>query len=212
MADETILRVEIAGAWSAQDFTRFFAELQFLYEVAQFSQIDLDGQRSRPLFWLRRGRVALDYLYRDPEYGLIAESQLIRRALSDEIIGLTGEEPEVLAVKQIRYASPGLSDLAGIGKAMAELRKFVFGITDRFIAKEDRRLDRDEKRQDILAKKIKNAENLLKLSKKAGLDSDGARRLMREVLEADYFLESKVIDGQITSISSPQDEGDAREE
>jgi hypothetical protein len=62
------------------------------------------------------------------------------------------------------------------------------------------------KRQEIFEKKITNAERLLKLGEKVGLESEFKRNIMREVLAVDYFIESKFLDGKIVGV----DEGDKR--
>jgi len=110
--------------------------------------------------------------------------------------------PNDLQVRKINYGSPGFADLAGVGKVMEQLRIFVTDITDRFLHKDDRAIARESAAQDLLAKKLKNAESLLKLGEKLGLDPEGKRILVSEILGADYFLEGKVISGQITSVET----------
>ena len=98
---------------------------------------------------------------------------------------------------------PGFADLAGLGKVMEQLRIFLTDITDRYLHKKDREIARESAAQDLLAKKIANAEAILKLSDKVGLDGESRRALISEVLGADYFIEGKVLLGQIASIEAP---------
>jgi hypothetical protein len=54
---------------------------------------------------------------------------------------LHGSASDTLRVLRIVYASPGLSDFAGLGKAMEEFNKLVLGIFDRITSSGRRRLD-----------------------------------------------------------------------
>jgi len=54
-----------------------------------------------------------------------------------------------------------------------------------------------------LVKKIKNAEAILKLSEKAGIDPQTRQAMIAEVLKADYFLEGKTLSRQITGFGGP---------
>ena len=90
---------------------------------------------------------------------------------------------------------------------MAEVRKFVFGIADRFMAKKDREIARESKRQSILKDKLANAEKLLKLADKTGMDRDTQNQLLRRALESGYFLESKILEGKVVGFKQLDDKG-----
>jgi hypothetical protein len=107
--------------------------------------------------------------------------------------------PPALRVAQIEYASPGFTDIAGLGRIIAEIRKFVLGITDRIIAIDDRALSREERNQKILALKISNAEKLLKLSDKISIEPEARTALVRRVLQSDSIIEGRLLEGKITS-------------
>lgn len=88
--------------------------------------------------------------------------------------------PRPLAVERIKYASLGVTDLSGLGKVVREIRIFVRDILERRDTKEDRELSRESKRQDILAKKIANAERLVKLSKSAEMGPKARNRMIEQ--------------------------------
>ena len=126
------------------------------------------------------------------------------RASSRRLSGRTGRlyaRPiSPIVVVKIQFGSPGFVDLAGVGRVVGEVRKFLLGIIDRFIGKEDREIARASATQDVIAKKIKNADSLLKLADKAGLDAESQQALLREVLTADRYIEGKLLSQQIKAV------------
>jgi len=84
-----------------------------------------------------------------------------------------------------RHRNYGFTDLAGIGKIVSEIRRFAFGVADRFLAAPDRALAREEKHQTIITKKLANAERLMKLSEKMELDPHTRNLMIRRALEID---------------------------
>lgn len=207
MADEFgTLRVEIDGHWAAAEFAVLFAEMENLNVMAQFSLLKIDGQTALPFRW-RPGR-AFHYenFWYDAEFeeevrDVIARTEL--RAYMRDLLG----EAWPLQVKEVRFASPGFGDFAGLGRVVAEVRKFALGVTDRFLAKEDRELAREHTRQTILKEKLANAERFLKLADKSGIDRETRNQMLRRVLASDYYLESKVLEGKITDIKEVDEKG-----
>lgn len=197
------VRINIAKRWSATEFAELMSQMQFLADAALFADVKFDGQS--PLYFpFRRLRRRTAYFdpYLDVEDELKEEANLRRLAVQSVLRDYVPPIPNDLQVRKINYGSPGFADLAGVGKVMEQLRIFVTDITDRFLHKDDRAIARESAAQDLLAKKLKNAESLLKLGEKLGLDPEGKRILVSEILGADYFLEGKVISGQITSVET----------
>ncbi len=85
-----------------------------------------------------------------------------------------------------------------LGRVTRSISKFLLGILDRYLAKEDRELSRQVTRQKILKLKIQNAENLLKLGSKLHLDKETKTQIVRRTLEIDEYFESHIIDQKIT--------------
>jgi hypothetical protein len=113
--------------------------------------------------------------------------------------------PSVLSVKAIKFGSKGFTDFLGVAGVIKETSKFILGVVDRILAKDDRALAREERLQVVLQKKLANAERLLKLSNKAHLDREARRALLRRVLEADNYIETKILDRQITGVTEPDE-------
>lgn len=198
--DGNWLRIEIDGYWTSGDFAKLFAEMEMLNEFAQFGELTVDGQSAISLRLSRSRRIRENSFWPfDYEAEVEAETAVAELLLKGVIRDYTGLVNE-LQVKRVSFASPGFVDLLGAGKVIGHISKFILGVTDRWIAREDRELARDHKRQTILKQKITNAENLLKLSKKAGLDPDTRRQMVRRVLESDSYFETKMLDGKITDV------------
>lgn len=197
------MRVEISDGWSASEFSELFAQLNFLYEAARFGQVRIDGQSAHPFmpWWFRRRRWPEFAPYYDEES--LEDEAILRHRMVERMLSYASSEKvpsPKLEVRRIEFASPGFVDVAGVGKVVKELRLFMTGILDRYLNKEDRKIARQAAAQDLLAKKIMNAENLLKLGEKAGLDPETRQSLVREILTADYYVEGKFITGKITNV------------
>jgi len=202
MAD--ILRIRIARKWTADEFAELFSQVQFLADVALFSQLKIDGQTPIRFLWRRRSprRQYFDSFV-DAEEELKDDYYLRRADVREVLREYTPNIRNDLEIRRLQFASPGLADLAGVGKVVEQVRIFLTDIMDRYLHSKDRELARQAAAQEILARKIRNAEALLKLGDKVGLDPESKRLLVSEVLSADYFLEGKVISGQVTAIESP---------
>jgi hypothetical protein len=195
--DFATLRLGIDGAWSSAEFSRLFSEFEMLNEMAHFGLTRSDGETMLAFDYLPSRRVMRE-LYLDVQ----TEEHVLALAADAQIQNHIRyvSTPRPLQVIKLEFASPGIVDLLGVGKVIEEVRKFVVEIADRWIAAPDRELERDHKRQQILAEKIANAERLVNLSEKTGLDPEMRRQLVRRLLECDRFIEDKMIEGQITNV------------
>lgn len=202
MGEETgILRIEVDGFWTAADFSKLFDELEVLSEMAAYGDASQDEQQ---------GRILLDWGYHfpemrtrysrwDTEYDLELEAERhFRETALRRFMNKDSAVPS-LQVKEIRFASPGFVDLLGAGRIVGHISKFILGITDRYLAREDRVLAREQTKQKILKAKIANAESLLRLGSKVHMDPEARRQLVRRALEIDEYIESKLIDQKITA-------------
>jgi Glycosyltransferase (GlcNAc) len=197
---EAVLRVNIAGTWEAQEFAQFFTEFETLNEMANFGAVKVDGQSSLRGF-IHYERSQPPRYWRDMQFEWEVQDGVADERLRYFLRAASGEHWP-LRLKRMEFASPGFTDFAGIGKVVKEVRLFVTDIVDRFIAVPDRALAREEKRQSIVAKKIANAEKLMKLYDKTGLDPETRNDLIRRAIEVDRYIEDKIIEGRITSIES----------
>lgn len=203
MADS--FKIDIAGEWSAAEFAELFADATtvynycFLEDYGPADELAYRIIRSGLLSPRRFERYSLP-LWRD---SLLMASAL-PTSITAELESFLARDGQRLKVRRVHFESPGFVDLLGAGKAIGHLRKFIEGVIDRIIEREDRELAREEKRQDILEKKIKNAEAILNLSERFPVDDDTRGAIMRELLRVDASVERKVIAGKIVGINRPE--------
>ncbi|MDA9523880.1 hypothetical protein XI06_27280 [Bradyrhizobium sp. CCBAU 11434] len=204
MADEYgILRVEIDGAWTPAEFSELFKEIEVLNEIASFG--DTEESEDNDRMWLGlnlrfSGRpLRFGPAWTNDEALEIEVEDYYREAVVRRFVTDVAYIPS-LHVAAIQYASPGFVDIAGAGRIVGHISKFILGIADRLIALEDRRLAREQTKQKILKQKIENADALLKLGTKVNLDIDAKRQLVRRVLEIDEYFQNQLLDQKITSV------------
>ena len=116
------------------------------------------------------------------------------------MVSTFAEENYSLAIHRLEFASPGFVDIAGLGKIVEQIRIFLTDIYDRHTSREDRKITREIAEQELVAKKIANAEAILKLGKHAGLDKHSSRMLVAEVLKVDKFISDRTASGQLIGI------------
>ena len=190
------VRIRIAGHWTALEFAQLLSDVQFLAEVAAFSDVNLDGQD----FFARRRQRRTGYyeLFGDVRDELRDQLYLRRADVQEFVRRYAIKNVELLQLRRVQFASPGFADLAGIGKIVQEARIFLTDIIDRFLHAKDRAIARDLAAQEVLVSKLKNAERLAKLADKVSLDPEMRQMLLAEILGVDQFIEGKILDGKIT--------------
>jgi len=193
------VRIRIAGHWTALEFAQLLSDVQFLAEVAAFSDVKLDGQTSMELFTRRQQRRSGYYEFFGDVRDELRDQLYMRRAdVQDFVRRYAIKNIELLQLRRVQFASPGLADLAGIGKIVQEVRIFLTDIIDRFLHAKDRAIARDLAAQEVLASKLKNAERLAKLMDKVAINPEMRQMMLAEILGVDQFIEGKILDGKIT--------------
>jgi hypothetical protein len=128
--DSRALRLRISETWTADEMASFLADLSHLYDIRRFldmppeqrTELSLGGGWST--WWVDSG---------------------LWPPLSERLLG------PPLALKRIRHGSPGFVDVAGIGKAMEQLRLFLEFMFQRPEMKRRRKLEDQALAQDIIA-------------------------------------------------------------
>jgi hypothetical protein len=203
MADDYgVLRIEVDGEWTPTEFSKLCDEFEVLNEMAAYGDASQDEQQARILLEWRSfipGRPLRFSPTWTQEYELEIETEDYFReiALRKFMTQFTYIPP--LRLKAIRFASPGFVDLLGAGRVIGHISKFILGITDRYLAREERALAREQTKQRILKQKIANAEGLLRLGSKVHMDPEAKRQLVRRALEIDEYIESNLIEQKITA-------------
>lgn len=179
------LRVRITGRWSVTELTQFLLGIQFIYDLVLLS----DEANSRP----HRER----FIARSLRAAVTAEAPA--HMLHEVTVDVTRTP---LVIRAINYSSPGIADVSGLGKALEQIRKFITDILDRYIQREDRKIARQIAREELRARRIRNAELLVDLFGKVGLAEDVKFSLRAEVGSLDAMIDDLVAEGKIISIET----------
>jgi hypothetical protein len=128
--ESNIIRINFAEQWSAADFSELLSQLQFLADAALFSEatIDLRSSLYFPLRQYRRRRLFYDLFSGDQN--LQEDAYLRRLEVQDVLRRYASGHGNELQVKRLQYSSPGLADLAGLGKVVEQVRIFIQYIID----------------------------------------------------------------------------------
>jgi hypothetical protein len=178
--EKEILRVRIDGEWTAPEFEELFSSFNLLNGLAQVGGQRLTHQSHA---WLETLSVPDSDFER---FARLFAAVALKNIFSDR------NSFTPLTVSQVKFASPGFTDLGGVGKVLKEIRLFVKDILDRRDSQEDRHLAREEKKQLIMQKKIANAERLIKLSDKMGMDRATVNALAMQAIDVDDFIERQI--------------------
>jgi hypothetical protein len=202
MADDECIRIKIAKDWTASSLSEFLSDLQFLYGL------DLSLEAAHFYYPFQ----TFGYRYRPPGYEtypsaieLALESHYVRLNLQTRIKEKLANDSE-LKLARIEHASPGFMDIAGMGKIVEQIRIFITDIIDRRLHQEDVKIAREAARQDMLAKKIANIDNFMKLNNKGNLPYELQLALQKEMFDLESAIEARVISGQVTAVENQRDQ------
>ena len=101
--------------------------------------------------------------------------------------------PSQLQLRRFMYASPGSFDLLGAAKIIEQIRLFLEYLINLWIARNDRRLDREERHVELAQRKLELIEKI------KAVQPDTINFIENE---ASNSILSAVLQGKITGISS----------
>lgn len=156
--ENKILRINLDGKWSSTDFSIMFDSLTLLYQLfIELDSIDyLDSQlyRIQPNSAISENIINLNgKLYKKLNYADTFDNAkaLLYENFIDLLLLQTPSKNYSLEIKQIKYASPGFSDVVGLGK-------FIENISDLikyYIPNKNQKLENEKIELDIIEKKIR---------------------------------------------------------
>jgi hypothetical protein len=186
----TTVRIEIDGRWSALDMAEFLTDLSLLYDI-----------RAGLTLGDRRFQKELHWWVREWRYGPR------RRRPRSEPWPWPPFRPhaEPLQIERIRYASPGLVDVAGVGKVIEELRHFLEKLIDLRAKRKREGLENEVIEEEIKAKRIENARNFIRLVGEArtlDVGEDDVDALLDTINHVEIRLMNAIERGKITAIGA----------
>jgi hypothetical protein len=140
--ERKVLRVEIDGTWTAQEFADFFKSITVLYGL----------------------RTVLEIRPRERPWGYDRNELALHEALIEALRSL--EPIEQLYVRRIQFASPGSIDLVGIGAIVGHVKDLLLRIIDLAVSAERRRLENEGLHIENERRRIENEKERLELEER----------------------------------------------
>jgi hypothetical protein len=173
-----LLRLEIDGRWGAAEFGGMLSSIADLYNLRLYMEL-------RAGFMTRSGP-------RHPQF-LATERDLQSWSV------LVGPR-ERLIVRRLRFESPGITDLIGIGKIVESIRKFIQFLIERNDNALGRELDEERKSLKNDAMLLENIKQFIEIQKMLGSEVD-PRGPIRLVGKRQRILKKEIDAGKIESVS-----------
>lgn len=153
-----ILRINIDGNWNASDFINLFESLSLLYqlftELDKIDYIETQVYKKYQVSQINKNLINLngslykklnfDDTYKNFE---IFDNKINLRML---ILRAHKLEKSDLKIKQISYASPGFSDVVGLGKIIENMMDLI----KHYVPNKNQKLINEKLELDIIEKKI----------------------------------------------------------
>lgn len=204
-----VLRLEMEGRWYADELGSAACALSDLYNLRFCLELMFEDLRDWEIFYDEllhfppfrkrwRRKVMRRQLMPDPFLPLAAMpfdiSQLSR--LRDYL-----EPDERLEIRRLDYASPGVSDLAGIGVIVGHVKDFVNKLIDRRDTQRQRDLNDEKLAVEIERMRIENARNFVALGRELGFSDAEIRKLVAQVDDRQEILIKLVDQKKLTGVS-----------
>ena len=198
-----IIRLKIGGNWSAADFSTCIHHLNRLYQCHMVMDMAYHDYREME-----------EYLYDFPfpsrirkyragqlrQFGLISpnvvELMLSEKDRLEQLLSPT----ETLTVSRVRYASPGIIDLAGIGKSIDALLNFIKFLIEYCGNHNLRKIERELKSEELKEKRIENARMMISTLKELGHSETEIRQMITLVDESQGVLIELIANDKIRGV------------
>lgn len=177
--EKKVLRINLDGVWTSSEFSNLFESLTFLYQLV-FEIESIELQESQYYAQIPKSDISKSILningelYKKMNLPLSYENEksfeeLIFTPVSYLRIGQINRDfIEDLAIKEIKYASPGFTDFVGLGKIIEQ----VFNLIKHYIPNENQKNDNLKQKlenrileEELISKKLQHLQ-LIGYSKK----------------------------------------------
>jgi len=186
-----VLRIHIDGEWSIGDFGDFFNDLEYL--------ITIGSPHQEQLTQLLKFRILQSELI-EGRFPFASPSDGDRQARMVVVRYFRQSHPALEKVKRISFASPGVVDIAGVGKLAKVIKDIIFGVTDRILDADMRAAKLEAQRQKNIKAMLANANQLIAIGNKLKMTDETKLILVREVLAIEHVLEGMVEKGKLKKV------------
>ncbi|HWN08678.1 MAG TPA: hypothetical protein VNO50_05295 [Pyrinomonadaceae bacterium] len=204
-----VLRIEMEGRWYAEELGSAASAISELYDLRFVLELMREDQRDWEVFY--------DELMHFPPFRRQWKRKLMRQQLMPnpflppssvqfDVSQLSRlheylEPDERLEVRRLSYASPGASDLAGIGVIVGHVKDFVFKLIDRHDTRRQRELNDERTAVEIERMRIENARSFVALGRELGFSESEMRKLAAHVDDKQEVLIRLVDQKKLTGVS-----------
>jgi len=204
-----VLRLEMQGRWYAAELGSVACAISDLYDLRFVLELMSEDQRDWEHFF--------DEVIHFPPFRRQWKRKLMRQQLMlGPFLPLSSvrfdvsrlsrlseylEPDERLEVRRLDYASPGASDLAGIGVIVGHVKDFVFKLIDRRDTRRQRELNDERTAVEIERMRIENARNFVALGRDLGFSEAEMRKLATHVDDKQEVLIKLVDQKKLTGVS-----------
>lgn len=201
-----ILRIEMEGRWFAAELGAALSsfsdlyDLRFVLELMREDQTDWEQFYDEllhfpPFRWqwkrkfMRQQRLFSPYLPLSSLQFDVAQLSCLREYL---------EPDEMLEIRRVNYASPGATDLAGIGAIVGHIKDFVIKLIERSDTQRQRELNDERAAIELERMRIENARNFVALGRELGFTEVEMRKLVAHVDDKQNILVRLIDQKKIT--------------
>ncbi len=154
--ENKILRINLDGKWSSSDFSKMFDSLTLLYQLfVELESIDyLDSQlyKAQPKSYISENIINLNgKLFKKLKFEDTFENAKAFDKLTGFYLSQFSTKIDDLEIKQIKFASPGFSDVVGLGKIIENMMDLI----KHYIPNRNQKLENESLELDIIEKKIR---------------------------------------------------------
>lgn len=154
--ENKILRINLDSKWSSSDFSKMFDSLTLLYQLfVELESIDyLDSQlyKAQPKSYISENIINLNgKLFKKLKFEDTFENAKAFDKLTRFYLSQFSTKIDDLEIKQIKFASPGFSDVVGIGKIIENMMDLI----KYYIPNRNQKLENESLELDIIEKKIR---------------------------------------------------------
>jgi len=210
-----LLRLEMDGRWSAEDLGHALRDLSDLYDLRLFLESLRDDQRDWEHFyeelmhfppfrhrWRRKFSTSNPFLCPPPGFGGAALPPILDEAHLSRLRRLF-EAEERLEVRRVRYASPGITDLAGFGTIIGHLKDFLLKLIERRDTQHQRELSDERASLENDRIRLENARNFVALGRDLGYSETDLRFLVAHVDGKQDSLVRLIDQQKLRSVTTP---------
>ena len=183
---ETILRISIAGKWSASEFSTFVRTVEDLYNL----YLSLEHRNNETWGYSTRffGSSLLEF---NEESHLRWTNGLLY--------------PDILMIKRLHFASPGVADFGGFGAAIGHLKDLILKLTEFYLDYDLKKLQEEKLKEETQALRLQNTAKLIEIGQKVGYEKINPKLISTYLNKKELILTKLIKNRQIVSVETVSD-------